>query len=52
MASESILENPALFSDTLVDLDLLAHEYLDCVEEYPGEAGFFHIKDHLSKILY
>ena len=51
MSGKSILGNPGLFSGTIVDLDVIAHEYLTLFEEYPGEAEFFHVKAHLFKIL-
>ena len=39
MASESILEYPALFDPTKIyDLDELCLEYFDFYEKYPGEA--------------
>ena len=39
MSSESLLENPALFSGEVKDQDLLALEYLDMAKTYkPDEA--------------
>ncbi len=52
MSCEGILENPALFSNTLIDLDEIAQEYLVFFEKYPGEADLGHVKTHLFKILY
>jgi len=40
MASESILEYPALFDPTKIyDMDDLCLEYFDFYEKYPGEAN-------------
>lgn len=51
MAAEALLENPALFSgEKSVDLDLLAKEYLECVDLYPDQHSF--VKSHLFKFLY
>ena len=51
MSAEALLENPALFSGTIKDLDLIAKEYLDLAEKYPG-AGPSCIRAHLFKMLY
>jgi len=37
MSSECVLENPALFTGMVPDLDEIAEEYLQMVEQYPGE---------------
>jgi len=50
MSSESLLENPALFSGKVVDLDDLALEYLELCKTYTTEPSF--IKAHLFKMLY
>ena len=52
MSSESILENVALFSDKIYDMDDIAQEYLDLTEEFPGEVSHSAIKSHLFKFLY
>jgi len=36
MSAEALLENPALFSGKLYDLDDLAIEYLKICEQYPA----------------
>ncbi len=52
MVGESILGNPALFANSLVDLDTIAHEYLDFYEDYPGETTFIQAKAHVFQLLY
>jgi len=51
MSAEALLENPALFSNSIPDLDALALEYLDLAEKYPG-ANDSCIRGHLFKILF
>jgi|JI61114BRNA_FD_contig_41_828505_length_803_multi_4_in_0_out_0_1 tRNA-dihydrouridine synthase 1 len=51
MSSEALLENPALFSGQIVDLDRLGFEYLELAEKYPG-ANDSCIRAHLFKILF
>lgn len=50
MSAESLLENPALFSGKVYDLDDLAIEYLEMVKQHPIENGC--VKPHLFKMLY
>jgi len=50
MSSESLLENPALFSNQVHDLDDLALEYLDLCKLYETDSSY--IKAHLFKMLY
>jgi len=50
MSSESLLENPALFSGEVKDLDNLALEYLDICKTY--ETDHTYIRPHLFKFLY
>lgn len=50
MSAESLLENPALFSGKLYDLDDLAIEYMQMAKEY--SARYQEIKAHLFRILY
>jgi tRNA-dihydrouridine synthase 1 len=50
MSSESLLENPALFSGKLYDLDLLAVEYMDLAKIYESKPT--EIKSHLFKFLH
>jgi len=50
MSSESLLENPALFSGKVYDLDDLALEYLEICKEHNTETSY--IKPHLFKFLY
>ena len=52
MSSECILENPALFTGEVPDLDEIAEEYLEMVEKYPGECYGSHVKKHLFTFLY
>ena len=53
MACESILEYPAFFDgDKTHDLDDLTLEYIDCFEQYPGEADMKTIRSHMFKFLY
>ena len=50
MASESILEYPALFDPSAIyDLDDLCLEYIDYYEKYPGEANQKILRAHLHK---
>lgn len=51
MSSEALLENPALFSGEVKDLDQLAAEYVKIWKEYDGERKKF-LKPHLFKFLY
>jgi hypothetical protein len=51
MSAESLLENPALFSGKIYDLDEIALEYLDLASKYKG-ASTSCIRGHLFKILY
>jgi tRNA-dihydrouridine synthase len=48
MSAESLLENPALFSGKLYDLDDLAFEYMQLAKEY--SARYCEIKAHLFRI--
>lgn len=50
MSAESILENPALFSGKLYNLDELALEYIELTKQYPTKTTF--IKQHLFKMLH
>jgi len=50
MSAESLLENPALFSGKIVDLDDLASEYLNLCKIYETDSPC--IRAHLFKILY
>lgn len=50
MSSESLLENPALFSGEIVDLDLIAEEYLELWSKYETKTNY--LKPHLFKILH
>lgn len=50
MSAEALLENPALFSNKLYDLDDLAYEYMMMAKEY--SAKYSEIKGHLFRILY
>jgi tRNA-dihydrouridine synthase 1 len=50
MSSEALLENPALFSGKLHDLDDLAIDYIEFAEKYTTDLGF--VKGHLFKMLY
>lgn len=47
---QGLLENPALFSNKLVDLDQLAREYIALVKQH--KTGTSAIKAHLFKILF
>lgn len=51
MSSESLLENPGLFSGELPDLDLMAKEYLESWKQY-GDSDPKAILKHLFKILH
>jgi tRNA-dihydrouridine synthase 1 len=51
MSSEALLENPALFSGEIHDLDVMAKEYLDLWEKYDNYNDKF-IKPHLFKMLH
>jgi tRNA-dihydrouridine synthase 1 len=50
MSSESLLENPALFSGKVYNLDDLALEYLQICKTYHTEHNY--IRPHLFKFLY
>jgi len=50
MSAESLLENPALFSGKIEDLDDLAAEYLEITKKYPVDPSV--IKGHFFKILH
>lgn len=50
MSAEALLENPALFSGKLYDLDDLAYEYMLMAKEY--SARYQEIKAHLFRIMY
>mmetsp|Transcript_32974 Transcript_32974/g.37419 ORF Transcript_32974/g.37419 Transcript_32974/m.37419 type:complete len:362 (-) Transcript_32974:18-1103(-) len=50
MSSEALLENPALFSGQICDLNELAIEYLELAKEHSAELKA--IKAHLFKMLY
>jgi len=50
MSSESLLENPALFSGEVKDLDKLALEYLEICKAYETDPAY--IRPHLFKFLY
>lgn len=51
MSAESLLENPALFSGQVHDLDRLAREYVELWKRYDSNNKSF-LKPHLFKILY
>jgi tRNA-dihydrouridine synthase 1 len=51
MSAESLLENPALFSGELLDLDDLALEYLEFWKKHDSQTPRF-LKPHLFKILH
>lgn len=50
MSAEALLENPALFSNHLYDLDDLAYEYMMLAKQY--DAKYSQIKSHLFRMLY
>jgi len=50
MSSESLLENPALFSGKVYNLDQIALEYLDICKTYQTDPAY--IRPHLFKILF
>lgn len=50
MSSESLLENPALFSKEIHDLDRLAMEYIRLAEKYNHNPKY--ARPHLFKMLY
>lgn len=50
MSAESLLENPALFSGEIYDLDDIALDYLDFAEKYPTPHYF--VKSHIFKFLH
>ncbi|CAD8076375.1 unnamed protein product [Paramecium primaurelia] len=50
MSSEALLENPALFSGQIKDLNDLALEYMQFAKQY--DARIVEIKAHLFKLLY
>ena len=50
MSSESLLENPALFSGKIYNLDQLAAEYLEICKVYNTDTCY--IRPHLFKFLY
>ena len=51
MSSEALLENPALFSGKVVDLDRLALQYLELAEKHPG-ANDSCLRGHMFKIMF
>ena len=51
MSAEALLENPALFSGKVVDLDGLALEYLSLAEQHPG-ADDSCIRAHMFKLMF
>lgn len=51
MSAESLLENPALFSGEVHDLDALALEYIELWKKYDSQTPRF-LKPHLFKILH
>lgn len=51
MSAESLLENPALFSGKVHDLDDLAQEYFDFWKKYEN-GNMKYLKPHLFKILH
>lgn len=51
MSAESLLENPALFSGKVYDLDQLALEYLELAQKYKGASASC-IRAHLFKMLW
>lgn len=51
MSAESLLENPALFSGEVHDLDQLAQEYFDLWKKYDN-GNLKYLKPHLFKILH
>ena len=50
MSAEALLENPALFYNTVIDLDELAFEYMELAKFYQARSS--EMKAHLFKILY
>ena len=50
MSSEALLENPALFSGKVQDLDQVALDYIELAEKY--KADISQVRAHLFKILY
>jgi len=50
MSSESLLENPALFSGKVYNLDQLAFEYLELCKIYQTDSCY--IRPHLFKMLF
>lgn len=50
MSSEALLENPALFSGNVMDLDELAMQYMELAKQYGTRNG--EIKGHLFKLLH
>ena len=52
MSSEALLENPALFSGLVPDLDDIALEYLEICKESNHKEERKMVKPHLFKILY
>jgi tRNA-dihydrouridine synthase 1 len=50
MSAEALLENPALFSGKIFDLDDLAFEYINLARDYKAKGS--EIKPHLFKILH
>ena len=50
MSAEALLENPALFSGKLYDLDDLAYDYMMMAKEYG--ARYAEIKAHLFRICF
>jgi tRNA-dihydrouridine synthase 1 len=50
MSSEALLENPALFSGMIHDMDTVALDYLELSKKYNPDVS--QIRGHLFKILY
>lgn len=50
MSSEALLENPALFSGQILDLDDLALEYMQLAKVHNARLG--ELKGHLFKLLH
>ena len=50
MSAEALLENPALFSGYIHDLDALAYEYMEYAKKY--NARYIEIKAHIFRIIF
>ncbi len=50
MSSEALLENPALFTGKIYDLDFLAAEYVEMAKLYKPENS--QIRGHIFKIMH